>query len=646
MKKLIAFICVIGGFARAQNGSHIHNLFGVSDEGSGIYVLEALNQNNGTGVPVETLPFSFTFGSNFLYSTTSNFVAFTDTQSINFAAIFRNYSMPSVYTLTYSGYADSTIFGQYSGIFTNQTEDSFYYVYNHAASLISKISVVSQVAVLNNNFNVGNFQPDASMVAYDSFLIINNGNVCTIFNKNSLTFFDQISSPLYQSVYLCADSVLGVFGVAKTQNDAYVLVTIDFQGLNFVEIATLPSCNNCTNETFTYDKNAMVLSIENNSIIVSRTETISGQNNYYLSSFNLSNAQTIYNHNIPNKISHLMLQKPLPDLVYPGDANHNKIVNMEDIFPIGIHYNDFVDFRDVISTSWIGQNAFDATDTLANGVNIKHADCNGDGTIDNIDIDDAVLGNYFYTHNSEKSTQSTCNFPLFFRFTTNYKEGDSVAIQIGLDMNNNLSQNVYGIKFTIEFDSTYVVNNTMRTAAINDWFGIENNNFLLKQKNDYAANKIDVGIVGIDKLNRTGGGVLVNALWTMEDEVIPITAPSGTMLLKITDVKIIDFAENEVDACGVDTFMVVYDKTVGITNRTENKVLDIHPNPSKGGSIYLNNLNQAEMLQVFSVEGKLLATYTNVSNAIDVSTLNNGVYIVKAKDKNENTYVNKLMVAK
>lgn len=650
MKKLIVILCCLVGLIHAQNGNFIHDLFGVSDRGSGIKVFEALNQNNGGSVEIETLPFNFEIGNEFLYSTSSNDISFIDTVSTT-ASFMYSYLSPIEYTQTYSGLQNTTTLqGQgYNELFaTNLLNDTLFYTYNHEFSTINSIDKLSHTIVNSITFSINNLTIDDNLNYFENNLYLCSANGTNVdvyvFNKSSLLLVNQFQFP-YTSMYLVGFSGYGLYGVAKTTAEEYKLISLDSAG-TIIEIGLLPSCSNCTNESFLYDKNALTIDTANNSLILARRETISSQTSYYLSSFSLSNAQLLYNYNTPYRYSHLMLQKPADDLVYPGDANHDKTVGMEDIFPIGIHYNDVVNFRSVISTDWIGQLAFGANDTLANGVDIKHADCNGDGSINDIDIEDGVLTNYSYTHNSEKSIQSTCDYPLYVVLPQLYKENDSAVIKIGLDMSNNLGQEVYGIKFTLEFDTNFVQSSTMQARATDDWFGIENNNYLLKYKNDIVANKMDVGVVGIDKINRTGGGILIDGIWTMEDEVIPIAHLSDSMSIRITNVKIIDFYENEIDACGIDTFVVVYDKTVGINTLPENKVFAFYPNPTKSSNIYFNNHSDVETIEIFSLQGKLISSYHNIDNTINISELNNGVYLIKATDKNATTYTNKLAINK
>jgi hypothetical protein len=313
------------------------------------------------------------------------------------------------------------------------------------------------------------------------------------------------------------------------------------------------------------------------------------------------------------------------------------------VLPIGLNHAQTVDFRNQISIDWIGQQALNTGDTLANGVDVKHADCNGDGQINAIDID-AITANYNYVHYSEKSTNAECNFPLYVVKPSLIKEDEALTIQIGLDLSANPLQDVYGITFTLEYDTQFVVPGTITTQGVNAWFGTENANYLKVNIDDFPAGKMDVAVVGIDHLNRNGGGILLDGIWTMEDVVIPIAQGFDTTSLVISNVTIIDYNENVIDACGGRFDFQVYDKNVGIVERTYGH-LEMYPNPSQQSIIQLKNIENIEKVEAYDLQGKLLQVWNGVSSNISLEGFSTGVYFIKAYTK-EATLTNKLIYNK
>ena len=89
------------------------------------------------------------------------------------------------------------------------------------------------------------------------------------------------------------------------------------------------------------------------------------------------------------------------DLVFPGDANHDQIANNTDFLQLGVFYGQTGPTRPNATLNWEGQWAMDWDTTQANGYDIKHVDCDGNGTIDN-DDGQAILLNYGLTHSSQR----------------------------------------------------------------------------------------------------------------------------------------------------------------------------------------------------------------------------------------------------
>jgi hypothetical protein len=433
----------------------------------------------------------------------------------------------------------------------------------------------------------------------------------------------------FESLYLVSDQLWGIYGLARNASQQNYLVQLDPLTLSLDTVVLLPSCINCNQDNYEYDKNALVIDSENGHLILSRSEDLSGASvEYFLSTFDLATGTTIYDVKTADRWSNLIFQKPQDDLVYPGDANFDKLVDMEDILPIGLKYNDQVVGRLVISNDWIGQESTNTLDTLANGTDKKHADCNGDGQVNAIDFD-AVIQNYSNIHYSDKTIQGGCDFPLYLEYPNWVKEGEEITMQIGLDFSVNPSQDVYGLIFTLEYDESFVANTTGMISILggSTWFGTENLDYI-QRSIKVSPGKMEVGLVGIDKLNRAGaGGVLLTGVWTMEDVVIPITQNYSDMAMRITNVTLIDYDENHIDACGVDTFIRVYDKDVGLIER-ELVDLPLFPNPTRFNHISLSCKGAIEKVELYDVQGHIIHSEIR-DDVVFFGDIPKGIYLIK-----------------
>lgn len=638
---LLLFVAIIIGL-KSQTGNHIHHLYGLSESAPGLLKLHALNQQSDESIEIETFNSDFPLGSTYAYPLNSNELFLVENLQAT-VSVQSTYFLPEIFTSNYSSQTIITTQGSdLSAICVNPIYNSIIYSFNLTSGFAQSFNASGgNIDVSNVSLNLLD-EASLKMFYYNDMVYVcgsDPGNgISKIYrlSADSLNFMDSIIVN-YSSISLSAHPQFGVFGVAKNGAQQNKLVELNTSPLSIIEKGDLPSCVSCATDSFDFDKNAIVIDNETNSLITIRSETLSGTTSYFMSTYSLVDASEIYNIALSERISNLVFVKPLPDLVYPGDANHDKIVNIEDLLPIGLKYNELVSQRMEISTAWIGQSAQNTGDTLLlSGTDRKHADCNGDGQINEIDID-AIYQNYSFLHYSEKSTSSNCEYPLYLTFPALAKEEEEVSIGIGIDLGANPSQNIYGLSFTLEYDTNFVLASTMISEGVNGWFGTENNDFIQISIDDYKAGKVDIGITGIDKLNRNGGGVLLNGVWTMEGEVIPIAQSFDNMTLRITNVVLIDFEENLLDACGIDTSMRVYSKEVSIANRIE-KQLDLSPNPSKLNYISLSNVSDLQYVEMYDVQGMLLKVWNDNFDYMNIASYTKGIYIIKAYTKEECYY--------
>lgn len=649
MRKLWILTWCFFAWASAQTGEQIHHLFGLKQSALGPLTQAALNQQNGRSVEVETFSANFQFGGSYAYFTSSNMVLYVDSTAPSIGLI-QQYLLPEIYSFNHSGLTGlSTLQGGISTICVNPLADSVIYAFDFTTKLPSLYFFNGgQFGTGNALTQLQDINSLSQVYAQSGIYIAGNNNANQVFlyrlNESSLQLIDtEVYN--YESLYLVSDPQWGIYGVARDVAEQHFLVELDPVNLSLDTIVTLPSCVNCTQESFDYDKNAIVIDSDNGHLILSRSESAGGTPaNYFLSTFDLTTGATIYDVQTADRWSNLIFQKPKDDLVYPGDANFDKEVDMTDILPIGLRYNDQVVERLVISNDWIGQGALNTQDTLANGVDKKHADCNGDGQINALDFD-AVTENYSYIHYSEKSTQSACDFPLYIEFPNLVKATDEIAMQIGLDLSTNASQNIYGLVFTLEYDEAFVADTSGRITVQggSTWFGTEDGDYI-QRSIQVSPGRMDVGLVGIDQLNRAGGGgILLTGIWTMEDVVIPITQNYLDMNVRITDVKLIDYEENTLDACGVDTVIRVYDKSVGVFEREE-AALALFPNPTTQNYINLAHVDAIEQVDMYDVQGRMVQTEI-WGDQVYFGDIPKGVYLIKVYTEDQ-VLVNKLMYNK
>src|SRR5690606_11690462 len=85
------------------------------------------------------------------------------------------------------------------------------------------------------------------------------------------------------------------------------------------------------------------------------------------------------------------------DSVWPGDVNYDLIADNYDVLDLALAYGQAGPTRPGASNNWVGQDMAPWGILQVSAQDMKHADCNGDGTVDANDTT-AISLNYGQTH--------------------------------------------------------------------------------------------------------------------------------------------------------------------------------------------------------------------------------------------------------
>lgn len=318
-------------------------------------------------------------------------------------------------------------------------------------------------------------------------------------------------------------------------------------------------------------------------------------------------------------------------MVFPGDANYNKVVNMEDLFAIGYAYGDTGAVRPFASTTWIGQQAPDWTDSLPNGANIKHADCNGDGVVDSFDTG-AILFNFMQTHNGGKLQQAD-TVPVF-SFTINdtipYFAGDTIAIPISIGQNMPIL-NFYGMAFTVDYDTNMV--NIMAPNPIqvvvdtNAWIGtpaVE----LISLQETFVPGRREVGITRINHTSVSGSGKVADIIVILSDDV---SKKTDTVDFTISISNVVAVNENlEAVPLGGGSATIRVTLPTLAERAAEAVGLKLVPNPARD-QVRLTTTQPGQQVLLLDMAGReLMRQPMNGTSAIlDVSPFAAGTYLLR-----------------
>ncbi len=335
------------------------------------------------------------------------------------------------------------------------------------------------------------------------------------------------------------------------------------------------------------------------------------------------------------------------DCMWPGDTDTNKVVNNLDLLNIGLVFDSLSPERPNASLDWVAQANYNWGGNVGGtNVNRKHVDCDGDGFITNDDTL-AITLNWGEMHeftgaddvqfsNPDNPQDGITLMAPFYVQPDTLIENESYALPIILGEEGSEAENVYGIGFTLEYDSSIIVVGSA-SVGYDGWLGTVNEDLLAIQKTFVSPGRIDIGMTRVDKISMNGFGQIGVLYITIEDDVL-LRADNDSrengleVAFNITNVRIIDSNGQEVPIVPMETTTIV-ESPVRTNDINWDEYIQLAPNPVDD-VLYLTTKNiEIETLKLFSISGELLmeSTARNLINEINTSHLNPGMYLLKVR---------------
>jgi hypothetical protein len=313
--------------------------------------------------------------------------------------------------------------------------------------------------------------------------------------------------------------------------------------------------------------------------------------------------------------------------VWPGDANSDGEATNTDALWVGLAFNQTGPVRAAASNSWVGQPATDWTFNFAqNNVNLKHADCDGNGVVNFADTI-AISQNYGLTHGKTESALGG-GYPMLWVEATPDTVGLSQAVNITVHLADAAMpvDSLHGIAFTLTFNETLVIADDLAIDFSNNTLGTVGSDVLTLQKPFFPNGEIDVAITRNTLQNFSGFGPLMTARIVTTDNL------SGVHELRIgiSGVTAITASEIPVLFTTVADTVFVDSERVGINDLTE---LDfrVYPNPSQG-VFQLEGLEGNVNVEVMDATGRVVERLENNGNGkltLDINHQPAGMYVMR-----------------
>lgn len=314
--------------------------------------------------------------------------------------------------------------------------------------------------------------------------------------------------------------------------------------------------------------------------------------------------------------------------VWPGDANYDLVVDNNDILNIGLAFNEAGYVRPGATTAYTAQPCLDWNRVFTNQVNIKQADCTGDGIVDSSDV--AVVNqNYGLTHpafmaNNPGNHYSPSAVPAEIYFSpsqTVYNPGDSVTIPVYIGTAANPASNLYGIAYTATYDNNFVVPGSITLTYPASWFtnAATRINF---EKDFHASSKTDLALSRNNLMNANGYGQVALMRFKLQPGV------TGSLPLAITGIKAISNDESILPFTGAaDTLLVV--NPVGINSYKADESINVFPTFTTDQVTVKTDTEGPIRIVITDLNGKVMKEITETGKSpvrVDLSDLSPAVY--------------------
>ena len=355
------------------------------------------------------------------------------------------------------------------------------------------------------------------------------------------------------------------------------------------------------------------------------------------------------------------------DCVWPGDTDTNMVVNHFDLLNIGLAYDSVGTTRENPSFDWFGQPSFDWSQTTpTSNVNYKHIDTDGNGIIEAADTV-AITQNFGFTHNFSDpdilnqftdlppSDGLTVVTPFYIEPDT-LIEGETIALDIILGDVSNVVTGLYGIGFSIEYDSSVVVPGSASINFDDCWLGDVNADAISIQFDFPNPGRIDAAITRIDGMEMDGYGLFGDFIITLEDDILLWggngsnnfggTTTDVTADFTITNYHLINFSQEEIIVQGTTTTAPI-EETTSLSFIELNELISVFPNPAKDVFFIASQKIDIERVRIFSATGELKTVKTKTENNLEISTkeLASGIYFIEIQTR-EGIVTKKISIVK
>lgn len=274
--------------------------------------------------------------------------------------------------------------------------------------------------------------------------------------------------------------------------------------------------------------------------------------------------------------------------VWPGDVNNNGIVNGVDLLWLGFAYDTDGPVRPGATTLWQAQPIGELwPQSFPNGLNYAYADCDGDGEVEDNDLDNAILSNFRLTHGVlqpdgyANALPGTAPKLTLVPSATVVNPGQTITIDIFLGSESEPIGAFYGVTFSGSYNSEIVEDNgnEFDFDEEEDWMAPEPDDPPIEHLfyRDAPGGEFEVAFVRTNQESVVNGYGLIGSFSIIIEDII--VGLSDTLIIQIDSIMLVDQHYNIYPIVPDTARVVVSNSTPTLTHEAMEQFVYTYPNP-------------------------------------------------------------------
>lgn len=324
------------------------------------------------------------------------------------------------------------------------------------------------------------------------------------------------------------------------------------------------------------------------------------------------------------------------DCVWPGDVNLDGEVTIQDFLQIGYSLGKEGTNRSQTIDKFKAIHSSDWGEMLQGSIaDIKHADADGNGTVDCADT--MYVSDYYRLQHSlvPKPVYDRGDFPMILNvLTPNAGIGDLAQIEIQLGDNKDPVINLGGFAYELDYNTDVVDESSLGIDFYENGWATMNSALMHMYQKPWDG-RIESGFIRSNGNKVSGKGGVEVLQFIVEDNLGGFR--KGEQLIKVP------FYFQNIVVLGDDgRYVQLPDQVAYITigGKTKEPELNpnallVYPNPAVDVlNVHLNGQNQLLSMSLFNLDGSLIKEIKNSDKKhqlLNIQNLPNGLYLLKAE---------------